>query len=64
MIPYFGEAAVDPVETRHLARNADNPLLHALEGAVPAEQKPAFTVYDDIRCKTSAARFAVIKLYP
>ena len=30
----------------------DNPLLHALEGAVPLpEQEPAFTVYDDIRQK-------------
>ena len=34
------------------AKTLDNPLLHALEGAVPLpEQEPAFTVYDDIRQK-------------
>ena len=31
------------------AKTLDNPLLHALEGAVPLpEQEPVFTVYDDI----------------
>ena len=34
------------------AKTLDNPLLHALEGAVPLpEQEPAFTVYNDIRQK-------------
>ena len=34
------------------AKTLDNPLLHALESAVPLpEQEPAFTVYDDIRQK-------------
>ncbi len=37
------------------AKTLDNPLLHALEGAVPLpEQEPAFTVYDDIRQKLIA----------
>ena len=37
------------------AKTMDNPLLHALEGAVPLpEQEPAFTVYDDIRQKLIA----------
>ena len=37
------------------AKMLDNPLLHALEGAVPLpEQEPAFTVYDDIRQKLIA----------
>ena len=37
------------------AKRLDNPLLHALEGAVPLpEQEPAFTVYDDIRQKLIA----------
>ena len=32
------------------AKTLDNPLLHALEGAVPLpEQEPTFTVYDDIQ---------------
>ena len=36
-------------------RDRDNPLLHALEGAVPLpEQEPTFTVYDDIRQKLIA----------
>ena len=36
-------------------KQLDNPLLHALEGAVPLpEQEPAFTVYDDIRQKLIA----------
>nr|WP_330425950.1 SNF2-related protein [Blautia sp. TF12-31AT] len=39
------------------AKTLDNPLLHALEGAVPLpEQEPAFTVYDDIRQKLIAQR--------
>ena len=34
------------------AKTLDNPLLHALESAVPLpEQEPVFTVYDDIRQK-------------
>ena len=34
------------------AKTLDNPLLHALEGAVPLPaQEPAFKVYDDIRQK-------------
>ena len=37
------------------AKTLDNPLLHALEGAVPLpEQEPTFTVYDDIRQKLIA----------
>ena len=37
------------------AKTLDNPLLHALEGAVPLpEQEPVFTVYDDIRQKLIA----------
>ena len=37
------------------AKTLDNPLLHALEGAVPLpEQESAFTVYDDIRQKLIA----------
>ena len=37
------------------AKTLDNPLLHALEGAVPLpEQGPVFTVYDDIRQKLIA----------
>lgn len=37
------------------AKTLDNPLLHALEGAVPLPvQEPAFTVYDDIRQKLIA----------
>lgn len=37
------------------AKTLDNPLLHALEGAVPLpEQETAFTVYDDIRQKLIA----------
>ena len=37
------------------AKTLDNPLLHALESAVPLpEQEPAFTVYDDIRQKLIA----------
>ena len=37
------------------AKTLDNPLLHALEGAVPLpEQEPAFTVYYDIRQKLIA----------
>ena len=37
------------------AKMLDNPLLHALEGAVPLpEQEPVFTVYDDIRQKLIA----------
>lgn len=37
------------------AKTLDNPLLHALEEAVPLpEQEPAFTVYDDIRQKLIA----------
>ena len=37
------------------AKMLDNPLLHALESAVPLpEQEPAFTVYDDIRQKLIA----------
>ena len=37
------------------AKTLDNPLLHALEDAVPLpEQEPAFTVYDDIRQKLIA----------
>ena len=37
------------------AKTLDNPLLHALEGAVPLpELEPAFTVYDDIRQKLIA----------
>ncbi len=41
--------------TSKAAKTLDNPLLHALEGAVPLpEQEPAFTVYDDIRQKLIA----------
>ena len=37
------------------AKTLDNPLLHALEDAVPLpEQEPTFTVYDDIRQKLIA----------
>lgn len=37
------------------AKTLDNPLLHALEGAMPLpEQEPVFTVYDDIRQKLIA----------
>ena len=37
------------------AKTLDNPLFHALEGAVPLpEQEPTFTVYDDIRQKLIA----------
>ena len=37
------------------AKTLDNPLLHALEGAVPLpEQEPVFTVYDDLRQKLIA----------
>ncbi|RHS86793.1 hypothetical protein DW923_00585 [Butyricicoccus sp. AM42-5AC] len=37
------------------AKTLDNPLLQALEGAVPLpEQEPVFTVYDDIRQKLIA----------
>ena len=37
------------------AKTLDNPLLHALEGAVPLPgQEPVFTVYDDIRQKLIA----------
>ena len=37
------------------AKTLDNPLLHALEGAVTLpEQEPVFTVYDDIRQKLIA----------
>ena len=37
------------------AKTLDNPLLHALESAVPLpEQEPVFTVYDDIRQKLIA----------
>ena len=36
-------------------KTLDNPLFHALEGAVPLpEQEPVFTVYDDIRQKLIA----------
>ena len=41
--------------TSKAAKTLDNPLLHALEGAVPLpEQEPVFTVYDDIRQKLIA----------
>lgn len=41
--------------TSKAAKTLDNPLLHALEEAVPLpEQEPVFTVYDDIRQKLIA----------
>ena len=41
--------------TSKTAKTLDNPLLHALEEAVPLpEQEPVFTVYDDIRQKLIA----------
>ena len=44
-----------PVSYTHLDVYKRQPLLHALEGAVPLpEQEPAFTVYDDIRQKLIA----------
>ena len=46
---------VKSVRSCLLYTSLDNPLLHALEGAVPLpEQEPVFTVYDDIRQKLIA----------
>lgn len=43
------------VPANKAAKTLDNPLLHALEGAVPLpEPEPVFTVYDDIRQKLIA----------
>ena len=41
--------------SKKAAKQLDNPLLHALEEAVPLEEpEPVFTVYDDIRHKLIA----------
>ena len=41
--------------TQKVAKQLDNPMLHALEGAVPLDApKPTFTVYEDIRQKPIA----------
>ncbi len=38
-----------------MAKTLDNPMLHALEQAIPEPEKPlAFTVYEDIRQKLIA----------
>ena len=41
--------------SKKVAKTLDNPILHALEQAVPEPEKPlAFTVYEDIRQKLIA----------
>ena len=37
-----------------ISTNLDDPMLHALETAIPLEEKRPFTVYDDIRSKLIA----------
>lgn len=42
--------------TKNAAKALDNPMLHALEEALPLQEpEPAFTVYEDIRQKLIAA---------